>query len=277
VAGASCHSMRSDINWPTSGFGSPPSGTGAWAPVYDVCDTSLTGAVYEKDALVADMLSHHPGGSMLVIVLANGTGSMGPYVANLQYSMQGVFDAITALGYPVQWVFAKFSEWSVDTPSPTYNFDGSVTTVGGDGTDYGGGYGNIPITFTPILNQTTTPNSSYMFGDLWLANDTGGGGDGAEADLEALRWAVGWAKAHDASWGSKHILHVSDTQSKYPYANGGFPAELFGEAGLRLFGRGDQFGLLNSPRLLKTDTGNNPGSLQANPAPRLRQTGNVHL
>jgi hypothetical protein len=57
-----------------------------------------------------------------------------------------------------------------------------------------------------------------------------------------------------------------------------FNVYLSGEAGLRLFQRSDARGLADSPRLGgHTSVGNHSGSLQDNPAPRLRQTGNVHL
>lgn len=47
---------------------------------------------------------------------------------------------------------------------------------------------------------------------------------------------------------------------------------------LRLFGRDDTQGLIKSARLsTNTLAGNNPGSLQDNPAPRLAETGNVYL
>jgi hypothetical protein len=49
------------------------------------------------------------------------------------------------------------------------------------------------------------------------------------------------------------------------------------EAPLRLFQRDDARGLVRAPRLGgHTEPHNTPGSLQENPAPRLRQTGNVY-
>jgi hypothetical protein len=55
-------------------------------------------------------------------------------------------------------------------------------------------------------------------------------------------------------------------------------AELLGvEPALRLNQRGDSLGIEASPRLGgQVDTGNNPGSLQYNAAPRLAEGGNVH-
>ena len=278
VVGAITSSRRYDINWPYS-YGSPPAGKGSWPSLYDVLGWGYTSPRNEADILIEDMMSRHPGGPMLVFVSVNGTGSMSSYYGNMAMdtNLQYFFTRLSSLA-AVQWVYIKFSEWSIATSSPTYDFNGNLIYIGGDGWNYGGGE-NIPVTHPPIRNTTATPDSSDWFSyATWNAYNTGNGGDDAEADLEALRYAIGWSKAHPAGWGSKHIIHISDTQSKFPYGVGGFPTTTtIGEAGLRLFQRGDDSGLLNAPRLLKTETGNNPGSLQANPAPRLRETGNVHL